>query len=114
MDMAALTSRLKAGEIILGGCDIHPNLPKWHCNKCSHEWGGIEWPSSGDGLRMQRETEEAKAEQAAEARGVFYARANKNGYVKCPYCQRSFSIRYPMSWNGKMHKSCRTRIVVVE
>jgi len=27
------------GEIMIGGCDIGPDSPKWHCKKCGHQWG---------------------------------------------------------------------------
>jgi len=33
---------LEAGKIVLGGCCIFDDSPRWHCNKCEHEWGSIE------------------------------------------------------------------------
>jgi ribosomal protein L37AE/L43A len=28
----------KQGKIVLGGCCIDRDIPKWHCNDCEHEW----------------------------------------------------------------------------
>ena len=27
------------GEIVLGGCCVTEDDPKWHCKECEHEWG---------------------------------------------------------------------------
>jgi len=29
------------GKIVLGGCCIDAGSPRWHCNKCEHEWGSV-------------------------------------------------------------------------
>ncbi len=26
------------GDIVLGGCCVTDNDPKWHCKDCEHEW----------------------------------------------------------------------------
>ena len=26
------------GEIVLGGCCVTEDDPKWHCKDCAHEW----------------------------------------------------------------------------
>lgn len=60
--------------------------------------------------QQKRKFQELELE--AEARGVMTASANSHGFVKCPHCAMSFSIRHSMSWDGKMHKSCHTRLRV--
>ena len=30
--------KLDRGEIVLGGCCITGSDPKWHCNRCRHNW----------------------------------------------------------------------------
>lgn len=34
-----LGESLSTGEVVLGGCVLSPDNPKWHCNLCHHEWG---------------------------------------------------------------------------
>src|SRR5699024_7236769 len=34
-----LMEEYKQGKVQLGGCDIAPWNPKWHCKNCLHEWG---------------------------------------------------------------------------
>jgi hypothetical protein len=31
--------RAKQGRVILGGCVVSPDSPKWHCQRCGTEWG---------------------------------------------------------------------------
>jgi len=38
----------KRGELALGGCEVEPDSPTWHCRECRHEWGGP--PTRIDGL----------------------------------------------------------------
>lgn len=33
---------IKAGNLVLGGCNIDFGPPAWHCNSCQHRWGKIE------------------------------------------------------------------------
>ena len=30
---------LEAGRIVIGGCCIDDNDPKWECTDCEHRWG---------------------------------------------------------------------------
>lgn len=80
--------------------------------KCGNEWGESVWKPFLEESDRARAKEYAEAEAAAEARGIMTATANENGYVKCPHCGWRFSIRYPMSWDGKMHLSCHTRLQI--
>lgn len=34
-----LESDLEEGRVVLGGCCVTGDDPKWHCNACGHEWG---------------------------------------------------------------------------
>lgn len=34
-----LEEKLNKGEIILGGCCISPDSPKYHCNSCNKDFG---------------------------------------------------------------------------
>jgi hypothetical protein len=111
-DIESIQSKLDSGELILGGCDVSTDSPKWHCLECRHEWGVSEWKTIIEDSVAERDREFAEAESAADARGIFTATANEGGYVKCPHCGRTFSIRYPMSWDGRMHKSCHTRLQI--
>ncbi len=36
---ATMLSDLEAGLMVLGGCDISDDMPRWHCRACRHEWG---------------------------------------------------------------------------
>ncbi len=111
-DFESIRSKLDSGELILGGCDVSADSPKWHCHDCHHEWGESEWKAIIEDSERERAEKYAAAEVDANARGVLTAIANEGGYVKCPHCGRMFSIRYPMSWDGKMHKSCHTRLQI--
>ena len=35
----SLKKKLKQRKIILGGCLVTDNDPKWECNACNHRWG---------------------------------------------------------------------------
>ena len=37
-DADSITKAIDAGEIILGGCCVGEDDPKWGCNKCGHMW----------------------------------------------------------------------------
>jgi phage FluMu protein Com len=111
-DFELIRERLDSGELILGGCDVSADSPKWHCHDCGHEWGVSEWKKIIERSIMERDAKYAAAETDAELRGAMMASANAGGYVKCPHCKRTFSIRYSMSWDGKMHKSCHTRLLI--
>ena len=36
-----LSESLRKKEIVLGGCVIEDNSPRWHCNSCEHQYGVI-------------------------------------------------------------------------
>ncbi len=38
-NLESLKKDLDQGKIILGGCTITGNDPKWHCNDCLNKWG---------------------------------------------------------------------------
>jgi len=37
-DMDSLKEKLEKKEIVLGGCVVSDNDPKWECNNCNHRW----------------------------------------------------------------------------
>lgn len=39
MDSPELNSELQSKKIVLGGCCVGSNDPKWECNDCSFRWG---------------------------------------------------------------------------
>ena len=41
-DVNSLEDALEKKEIVLGGCCVTDNDPKWECNECSHQWGECE------------------------------------------------------------------------
>ena len=38
-DVNSLEDALEKKEIVLGGCCVTDNDPKWKCNDCHHKWG---------------------------------------------------------------------------
>ncbi len=38
-DMQSIEEELERKEIVLGGCLITDQDPKWKCNNCHHKWG---------------------------------------------------------------------------
>jgi hypothetical protein len=34
-----LMDEAREGKCVLGGCMVSTDSPKWHCQKCEHEWG---------------------------------------------------------------------------
>ena len=34
-----LSRDIDQGKIVLGGCCVSEDSPRWKCNSCSHEWG---------------------------------------------------------------------------
>lgn len=34
-----LDRNLQVGSIVLGGCCVSDNMPRWRCGTCGHEWG---------------------------------------------------------------------------
>ena len=38
-----LERELEAGRVVLGGCVISGEDPKWQCNECEHQWGSLEF-----------------------------------------------------------------------
>jgi hypothetical protein len=38
-NLKAMEEQLDKKEIILGGCIVSDNDPKWECNSCHHQWG---------------------------------------------------------------------------
>ena len=112
-DMELIRQDLDLKRKVLGGCDIPENAPKYHCNDCGHEWGDSEWNEIMERAKQARLEAEAAKEKEAIQRGVFDVTPNESGFVKCPFCNTSFSIRHAMSWDGKMHESCHTRLKIV-
>ncbi|WP_035613604.1 hypothetical protein [Haloferula sp. BvORR071] len=100
-------------SIVIHDREIVPGLPAWHCRDCGHEWGVSEWAEPM--LEEERVLQEraAATERLAEARGVMDAVANEHGWVKCPHCGCRFSICHDSSWDGRMHKSCHTRLSII-
>ncbi len=41
-DMELIEGELGRKEIVLGGCLVTENDPKWECNSCNHRWGYAE------------------------------------------------------------------------
>ncbi len=33
-----MMDRAERGEILLGGCVVEPNSPRWHCKSCKKSW----------------------------------------------------------------------------
>ena len=38
-NLDTMTEQLDKKEIVLGGCIVSDNDPKWKCNDCHHRWG---------------------------------------------------------------------------
>ena len=38
-NMESIEEALERKEIILGGCLVTNNDPRWECNDCNHQWG---------------------------------------------------------------------------
>ena len=38
-NMSSIEKELEKKEIVLGGCLVSNNDPKWECNDCHHQWG---------------------------------------------------------------------------
>jgi hypothetical protein len=38
-DTRSLEESLEKKEIVLGGCLVTNNDPRWECNNCNHKWG---------------------------------------------------------------------------
>jgi len=38
-NVESIENELEQKEIVLGGCLITNNDPKWECNSCHHKWG---------------------------------------------------------------------------
>ena len=36
-----LMKEAEKGNVVLGGCIVGGNDPKWSCKKCRHEWGKV-------------------------------------------------------------------------
>jgi hypothetical protein len=113
-DFEELRPALDAEEIILGGCDISDVDPRWHCFSCEHRWGIAEHVEKLKAYAVKRAVEEAEKERRALARGVMEAIVKPNGYAKCPHCGATFSTRHDMSWDGVIHKTCKTRLNLSE
>jgi len=35
----SMEEAIEKKEIVLGGCYVTDNDPKWECNDCQHQWG---------------------------------------------------------------------------
>ena len=111
--MEALRSDLDSGRAILGGCDVSESSPQWQCCECRHEWGVTEWEPYIRASRLQSDAERASKDSAAVTRGVLSAVLHLDGDVRCPHCQRVFTTRSDMSWDGTRHKTCGTYLTLV-
>ena len=38
-DVESMEESIEKKEIVLGGCIVTDNDPKWECNNCDHRWG---------------------------------------------------------------------------
>lgn len=38
-----LERALDEGQIVLGGCCVFGEDPRWQCADCGHSWGRLEW-----------------------------------------------------------------------
>ena len=38
-DFDSIEEQVERKEIVLGGCIVTDNDPKWECNDCLHRWG---------------------------------------------------------------------------
>ena len=38
-----LQEELSSKRVVLGGCVVSDDSTAWHCTRCGHEWGLIEW-----------------------------------------------------------------------
>ena len=38
-DIESMKESIEKKEIVLGGCIVTDNDPKWECNNCDHRWG---------------------------------------------------------------------------
>jgi len=47
-DMDSLKEALEKKEIVLGGCIVTENDPKWECNGCNHRWNNSDKIDSFD------------------------------------------------------------------
>ena len=46
-------------------------------------------------------------------KGALDARVNSNGYVRCPFCGKTFSSSASGSWDGVKHVTCGVRLKLV-
>jgi len=113
-DIVLIQDELSRGTKVLGGCDIPPNAPKYLCKECNHEWGVSEWQKILEDAAAAKAADDEKQDEEAKRRGVFEVMPNESGYVQCPHCKMKFSVRHDMSWDGRMHKTCRTRLKIAE
>jgi len=38
-DFGSIEEQVERKEIVMGGCIVTDNDPKWICNVCNHKWG---------------------------------------------------------------------------
>jgi hypothetical protein len=44
-----LERELAEGRVVLGGCVVFDESPKWQCAACGQQWGRLEWgPPAAD------------------------------------------------------------------
>lgn len=101
---------LDSGSIILGGCDIFAHSAAFHCQLCHHEWGIAPEAIAAEQRHIQALADRQVALDHADQRGAMIVQTNKNGYCRCPHCERVFSTRHDMSWDGVRHTSCLGRV----
>ena len=47
-DFSQTEADLEAGRIVLGGCTVHDESPRWHCHECEHQFGVVDFDSLSD------------------------------------------------------------------
>ena len=110
------------GRIVLGGCSVGPWCRDWCCHDCGQEWG-MEFAKSfeptpaqvrnGQKRQSKLQRQEAARERQAVKRGTLEAVVRSDGWTWCPHCGIGFSTRYPYTWDGEKHLTCRTRIRLI-
>lgn len=107
----ALDRELEQGTVILGGCDINPDAPRWCCNSCNHLWGETLFSLS----LKEAEKKEREKMKAAEERGVLEVATNSNNnVVTCPVCNTKFKYTSKRSFKSGRHITCKTRLKIVK
>jgi hypothetical protein len=111
VDIGSIATELDSGRAVLGGCDVSESSCRWHCHACRHEWG--DFVLEFGELNHRNQEDRARRDTEALARGVVDAPIYPDGWVHCPYCDRSFNTTARVSWNGEKHMTCGTFLRLV-